>query len=171
MCCECGELRTVAHSYRGTPPESAATSAPPGPWCTWLQCVHCCVTTVHALVVDALADTWRRDGCDRERHDRVADRHRRRIGRRLGALAAEGVTIVRVPCAGDMNLDDALVEVLEYADERAFLIRLCATAEPSRLLEALELAEDLLDAPAELGPWADDAAGVWRGLAILAPEG
>ncbi len=38
----------------------------------------CGTTTVHALIVDALADFWRRDGCDRERDDRTADRTTRR---------------------------------------------------------------------------------------------
>ena len=28
-------------------------------------------------------------------------------------------------------------------------------------------AEDLLDDPTQLGPWADDAHGIWRGLAIM----
>lgn len=161
----------MAQSYRVRPPEGAAAGEVAGPWCTWLRCAHCRVSTVHAVIVDALADTWGRDGCDRERHDRTADRHRRRIRRRLDALSAEGVTIVKALSVDDMNLDDALVEVIEYADARAFVIRVCTTAAPSRLLEALELAEDLLDAPARLGPWGDDAAGLWRGLAILALGG
>jgi hypothetical protein len=50
--------------------------------------------TTHALIVDALADQWRRDGCDRERHDRAADRNCRRIRRRIGALNSDGVTVV-----------------------------------------------------------------------------
>lgn len=168
LCCECGELRSVAQGYRGTGPDSAAGGTA-GPWCTGLRCGNCGVTTRHALIVDAMADTWRRDGCDRERHDRIADRHRRRIGRRLNALAAEGVTIVRASRADDMSLGDAFVEVIEYADTRDFLIRVRATAEPPLLREAVELAEDLLDTPEELGPWVDDATGIWRGLAILSP--
>ncbi|KAA1426893.1 hypothetical protein [Nocardioides antri] len=83
-------------------------------------------------------------------------------------MATEGVTIVRAPSAEDMNLDDALVEVIEYDDARGFLLRVCMTAEPSRLFQALELAEDLIDAPKELGPWADQVAGRWRGLAVMA---
>jgi len=79
------------------------------------------------------------------------------------------VTIVRTPTAKDMSLVCALVEVVEYADTRDFLIRVRATAEPRLLREAVELAEDLLDTPEELGPWVDDATGIWRGLAILAP--
>jgi hypothetical protein len=116
-----------------------------------------------------MADTWRRDGCDRERHDRISDRHRRRTGRRLNALAAEGVSIVRATCAEDMSVVGALVEIIEAADTRAFLIRVRATAEPHLLREAVELAEDLLDTPEELGPWVDEGTGIWRGLAILAP--
>jgi len=124
---------------------------------------------VHAVIVDALADTWIRDGCDRERHDRIADRHRRRINRRLDALAAEGVTIVRALSAEHMSLQDSLVEVIEYADVCRFLIRVCTSATPDRLLRAVERAEDILDSPDQLGPWADDAAGLWRGLAIKDP--
>lgn len=124
---------------------------------------------MHAVIVDALADTWRREGCDRERYDRSTDRHRRRISRRLSALAAEGVTIVRAPSAEYMSLEDSLVEVIEYADAYRFLIRVCTSAAPERLLRAVELAEDLLDSPDQLGPWADDAAGPWRGLAITDP--
>ncbi len=67
-----------------------------------------------------------------------------------------------------MSLVGALVEVVEYADTRDLLMRVHVTAEPRLLLESVELAEDLLDAPERLGPWVDDAAGIWRGLAILA---
>ena len=155
----------MAQSYRGRPPEDALASVV-GPWCTWLRCVECGTTTVHALIVDALADSWRRDRCDRELYDRTADRTWRRIRRRLDALAAEGVTIVRALSPEDMCLDMSLVEVIEYADARRFLIRVCTTADPVRLLRAVELAEDLLDSPDQLGSWADDAAGIWRGLAI-----
>lgn len=168
LCCECGELRTVAQGYRGSRPGSDA-GEPAGAWCTWLRCGNCRASTRHALIVDYMADTWRRDGCDRERHDRVADRHRRRIGRRLNALAEEGVSIDRASSAEDMSLVGAIVEVVEYADTRDFLIRVRATAEPPLLREAVELAEDLLDTPEELGPWVDDATGIWRGLAILSP--
>lgn len=169
LCCECGASRTVAQSYRRRPPEDASVTSVVGPWCAWLRCAQCGTTTVHALIVDALADVWRRDGCDRERYDRTADRNRRRINRRLDALAAEGVTIVRAVSAEDMCLDISLVEVIEYADVRRFLIRVCTTADPTRLLRAVELAEDLLDSPEQLGSWADDSAGIWRGLAITDP--
>jgi len=124
---------------------------------------------LHAVVVDALADTWRRDGCDRERHDRTSDRHRRRISRRLSALAAEGVTIIRAPSGEHMAVSNSLVEVIEYAEARRFAVRVCMSATPGRLLQAVELAEDILDSPDQLGPWADDAAGLWRGLAITHP--
>ena len=67
-----------------------------------------------------------------------------------------------------MSLDCAVVELIEHADTRDFLIRVRATAEPRLLRGAVELAEDLLDTPEELGPWVDDATGTWRGLAILA---
>jgi hypothetical protein len=158
----------VAHSYRGRPPDDA-TDAAAGRWCAWLKCGHCGRTTLHAVIVDALADAWLRDGCDRDRHDRIADRHRRRIDRRLNALAAEGVTIVRAPSAEHMSLQGSLVEVIEYVDVCRFRIRVCTAAAPDRLLRAVELAEDILDSPDQLGPWADDAAGLWRGRAITDP--
>lgn len=59
-----------------------------------------------------------------------------------------------------MTLDDALVEVIEYADARSFLIRVCTSAQPERLLEAVEIAEELLDSPDQLGSWADDDRGL-----------
>lgn len=168
LCCECGELRTVAQGYRGRPPDDAAAGRA-GQWCAWLRCAHCGGTTLHAIIGDVLADEWRSEGCDRERHDRIADRCRRRINRRLGALAAEGVSIVRASSGEEMNLDSSLVEVIEYADDHGFLLRICACAPPSRLLQAVELAEDLLDSPDRLGPWADDTTGIWRGLAVTDP--
>lgn len=167
LCCRCGQLRTVARSYRGRRPDGAPDSDPVGPWCTWLRCSHCGATTIHALIVDALADRWIPNGCDREQRDRRADQHRRRIERRLRALAAEGVTVVRAVSPGEMNLDEAIVEVIEYADARGFVLLVNDAMEPSRVLHAVELAEDLVDAPSRLGPWADDADGLRRGLAFV----
>jgi hypothetical protein len=66
-----------------------------------------------------------------------------------------------------MNLDESIIEVIEYADVRGFVVRLCATADPGRLLRALDIAEDLLDEPGQLGPWAVHQGGRWRGLAIV----
>jgi hypothetical protein len=157
----------VAHGYRRRPPVGALAGAMSGQWCSWLRCAHCGVNTVHAIIFDALADAWRHDGCDRERYDRTADRDRRRIRRRLNALAAEGVTIVRAHSTDDMTVDNALVEVIEYAYIPRFLLRVFTTATPSRVLEAVELAEDALDDPTRLGPWADDSQGLWRGVAIV----
>lgn len=167
LCCRCGHLRTVADNYRGRRPPGTPGSPELGPWCTWLRCAHCGESTVHALVVDTLAERWSREGCDRERRDRRTDRHRRRLERRLRALATEGVTVVRAPSGERMALEEAILEVIEYADDRGFVIRICVTADPSRLLGALEVAEDLLDDPAQLGVWADDRDGLWRGLAIV----
>lgn len=166
LCCSCGDVRTVAHRYRRRLPDDLGITDATGPWCAWLRCAHCGEATLHAVIVEALAEEWRVDGCDRERHDRAADRSRRRTSRRLDALAAEGVTIVRAASADEMTLNDALVEVIEYADARSFLIRVCTSAQPERLLEAVEIAEELLDSPDQLGSWADDAGGLWRGLAI-----
>ena len=81
---------------------------------------------------------------------------------------ADGVTVVRAGTSGAMNLDGAIVELIEYADARGFVLRVCVTAEPSRVLHALDLAEDLIDAPAQLGEWAEDRNGLWRGVAVLA---
>lgn len=167
LCCRCGEVRTVAASYRGRRSPGTPGSQELGPWCTWLHCGHCGDSTVHALIVDTLADRWSREGCDREKRDRRADRHRRRLDRRLRALAADGVTVVRARTSERMALEEAIIEVFEYADDRGFVIRICITAEPSRLLGALEVAEDLLDEPAQLGLWAADRYGLWRGLAIV----
>lgn len=167
LCCRCGQLRTVAVNYRGRRPPGAAGSQELGPWCTWLHCAHCGELTVHALIVDSLADRWRREGCDRERRDRRTDRHRRRLERRLRALAADGVAVIRAPSSEQMALDEAIIEVVEYADARGFVIRVCAAADPDHLLNALDIAEDLLDEPAQLGRWADDRDGPWRGLAIV----
>lgn len=125
------------------------------------------MTTVHAVIVDVLADSWSVSGCDREQSDRRADQSRRRIERRLGALAAGGVTVVRVPTSAVLTVDDAIIEVVEYADARGFLVRVRTTDEPRRVLRALEIAEDALDAPTHLGPWADAGDGVRRGLAVM----
>ena len=166
LCCEWGELRTVAHSYRRQPSVGADLRRPAGPWCTWLKCSHCAKVTIHALIVDTLAARWRRDGCDRERHDRAADRDRRRIRRRLAALTSDGVTVVH-STAGGMSLEGAIVEINEYVDARGFVVRVSSSAAPEQALGALNDAEDLLDEPTRLGPWADDSDGIWRGLAIM----
>jgi len=162
LCCRCGQLRTVAGNYRGHRPSGELGGQELGPWCTWLHCAHCGATTIHALIVDALSDQWDRGGCDREQTDRRTDRCRRRVDRRLRALAADGVTIVRLLSSERMHLDEAIIEVIEYADLRGFVIRVCATTDPGRLLRALDLAEDLrvlrrelwrnVDLPRDRGP-------------------
>ena len=82
----------MAQSYRGRRPENARSSQDGDcPWCTWLRCAHCRVVTLHAVIADSLTQRWRTEGCDRERHNRLTDRCRRRIERRLAALAGEGV--------------------------------------------------------------------------------
>lgn len=152
LCCECGQVRAVAHSYRGRKPRGArAPEAGVLPWCTWLRCAHCEAVRLHAVIADALARSWRVEGCDRERHNRRTDRCRRRIERRLTALVVEGVTVVEVTSTGDMQIDDALVEVVEYDDDtRSLQVRICATAPPVHLLRVLEDAEDVIDDPALL---------------------
>lgn len=170
LCCECGQLRTVAESYRGKKPEEVpAAEAGVAPWCTWLRCAQCDAVRLHAVIADTLAQQWRAEGCDRERDNRRKDRCRRRIDRRLTALAAEGVTVVEVTTSGAMQVDDALVEVVEYADaRRGVQLRICAAATPVQLLRGLEDAEDAIDDLSVLGEWHDSAVGRWRGLALRA---
>lgn len=136
-------------------------------WCRWLKCLNCGATTVHALIPDPPPESWRRDGCDRERGNRFADQCRRRVQRRLSELATEGVAIIRATSADQMNVDGAVVEVIEFDNPRRLLVRVRVSADPDRVLRALERAEDLLDAPAELGPWINGAERRWRGLALL----
>ncbi|RHW26297.1 hypothetical protein D0Z08_15160 [Nocardioides immobilis] len=81
---------------------------------------------------------------------------------------AEGVTVVEVTTSGDMQIDDALVEVVEYDDARGVQIRICTTAKGEQLLRGLEDAEDVIDEPARLGTWHDTTVGRWRGLALRA---
>jgi hypothetical protein len=76
-----------------------------------------------------MADSWRREGCDREQRDRRSNRNRRRLARRLPALAAEGVTVNRVSSRERMNLDESIIEVIEYGDVREFGVRICAPAD------------------------------------------
>jgi len=167
LCCECGQVRAVAQSYRGKKPEEIqAPDADVAPWCTWLRCAHCDAVRLHAVIADTIAQQWRVEGCDRERHNRLTDRCRRRIERRLKALVAEGVTVVEITASGDMQIDDALVEVVEYEDTRGVQLRICATATPVQLLRGLEDAEDVIDEPAGLGAWHDTPAGRWRGLVL-----
>jgi len=120
------------------------------------------------VIADSLTQRWRSEGCDRERHNRLTDRCRRRLERRLTAIAAEGFTVVRVMSIEGMRVDDAAVEVLEYDDDRGLQIRIRGTAAPEQLLRGLEAAEDVIDEPGSLGDWQDTTEGRWRGLALRA---
>lgn len=120
------------------------------------------------MIADSLTQRWRSEGCDRERHNRLADRCRRRLERRLTAIAAEGVTVVRVISTDDMHVDDAVVEVLECDDNRGLQIRVCEAAPPDQLLRGFEAAEDVIDESGSLGDWQDTTQGRWRGLALRA---
>jgi hypothetical protein len=166
LCCACGQLRTVAASYRGRAPDGIQVSGvSSAPWCTWLRCEHCRSVTLHALIADS-SRLWGSEGCDRERHNRLADRRRRRIERRLTALAADGLSIVRVASADDMRVDGAPVEVVEYDDDRRLQVRICVAAPTEKLLDGIEAAEDIVDEPMRLGDWTNTIEGRWRGLAI-----
>ncbi|RHW24094.1 hypothetical protein D0Z08_26475 [Nocardioides immobilis] len=79
----------------------------------------------------------------------------------------EGVT-VRGMSTDDIRVEDAPVEVVEYADARGLQIRICATDTPIQLLRVVEAAEDVIDDPARLGDWQDTTGGRWRGLALRA---
>ncbi len=169
LCCACGQVRTVAQAFRGRKPDDArAQEDGAQPWCAWLRCAHCRTVTRHAVIADSLTQLWRSEGCDRERHNRLTDRCRRRVERRLTALVAEGVTVVRVLETDHMQIDDAHVEVVEYDDTRGLQIRICAAATPQQLLRGLEAVEDVLDEPTRLGAWQDTTEGRWRRLALRA---
>ena len=68
-----------------------------------------------------------------------------------------------------MSVEESIVEVVEYGDPGTFVVRACLTADASGVLRSLDIVEDLLDDPTQLGQWADDRDGRWRGLAILNP--
>jgi len=167
LCCECGEVRTVARSYSGRKPRGFPT--PPAgtqPWCTWLRCSHCGAVTLHAVIGDHLSQQWSDDGCDREQHNHRTDRNRRRIERRIAALTSEGIAVIRFTAPEDMQLDHVPVEVVQYDDHRGTQLHICASATPSQLLRGIEAAEDVIDEPTKLGPWNDTPCGRWRGVAL-----
>jgi len=167
LCCICGELRTVAPSYRGRKPAGAEEPDPTAaPWCRWLRCSACRIVTLHAVIADAVADASRRDGCPMERQNRLLDRCRRRIERRLTAFAAEGITVRRWTAPEDMDVEDASLEVLEYGDTGGLEIRLSRDAAPQQLLQTLEEAEEIVDERTKLGAWNVTPTGRWRGLAL-----
>jgi hypothetical protein len=116
---------------------------------------------------DDLRSRHHQDGFSHRETDRRRDRCRRRVDRRLRALAADGVTIVRALFSERMHLDAAIIEVIEYADRRGFVIRICATAEPSRLLDALDLAEDPSRRAHPARPLGRPPRRTWRGPAIV----
>lgn len=169
LCCQCGEVRTVSHSFRGRSPDGAR-DVDLEAWCRWLRCAHCGKSTVHAVVADVLADEWGREGCDREQRDRRADRDRRRAERRLRAIAADGVLVVRTHSAGAMSVINSIVELVEYPQRDAFVMRVRVTAEPRPLLLALDSAEELLDQFCGPRGWAAGEDHTWRGMAITDPR-
>jgi hypothetical protein len=67
-----------------------------------------------------------------------------------------------------MQLDDAVVEVVEYTDTRGVQLRINAASAPVQLLRGQEDAEDVIDDLTGLGEWHDGAVGRWRGLALRA---
>lgn len=161
LCCACGQVRTVAQSYRGRKPKEVPASdgvAPPS--CTWLRCSHCSSVTLHAVI----KERSRGSGCARERQDRELDRQRRRIERRLVAFAAEGIAIVRDVPADDMQLDGAVIELVQD-DAVGLMLHISAAAVMADLLRGLEALEDLLDVPGRLGTWTIATTSGWRGIA------
>src|SRR5215213_2496666 len=165
--CMCGELRTVAASYRGPKREEADQSdTDVGRWCRRLKCSECRTVTLHAVIADSLAEKYRFDGCSMERHNRRTDLCRRRIRRRLAALVDEGVTVFYASAPEEMTVSEATVEVVECGDARGVHVRVYAETTPERLLRAVEDAEDVVDDRAKLGPWNQTLSARWRGLAL-----
>lgn len=166
LCCICGKLRTVAPSYRGKkPPEAEEPGPTAAPWCRWLKCSVCRVVTLHAVIAD-VADGSHRDGCLMERQNRLLDRCRRRIERRLTAFAAEGITVQRRTAPEDMTVEDASLEIVEYGDTGRLEIRVSRDAAPHQLLRALEQVEEIVDERTRFGAWNVTSTGRWRGLAL-----
>jgi len=82
---------------------------------------------------------------------------------------SDALTVVYATTDG--TVEGAIIEVIEYVDARGFVVRVSSCAAPEEVLGALHDAEDLLDEPTRLGPWADDADGLWRGMAITDARG
>jgi len=158
----------VAPSYRGKKPPDAEDPDPTAaPCCRWLKCSVCRVVTLHAVIADVVADGSHRDGCLMERQNRLLDRCRRRIERRLTAFAAEGITVRRRTAPEDMAVEDASLEIVEYGDTGRLEIRVSRdAAPPPQLLRALEKAEEIVDERTRFGAWNITSTGRWRGLAL-----
>lgn len=167
LCCGCGELRTVAQAYRGRKPAGAADPDPAlAPQCRWLACIACGTVTLHAVITDNTTDRSRRDGCSMERLNRLQDRSRRRIERRLKGFAAEGITVQRQIAPEDMQVHDSPLEILQHGGTGRLEIRICRAIPPLQLLQAIEKAEDIIDEPTRLGPWNNTPTSRWRGLSL-----
>jgi hypothetical protein len=76
--------------------------------------------------------------------------------------------VVGIMSTDDMQVEDAPVDVVEYAEARGLPIRICATVTPVQLLRVIEAAEDVIDDPARRGDWPDTTGGRWRGRALRA---
>gem|GEM_PF-1961608 len=155
--------------YRGKNPSNEPMPDDPGVrWCAWLRCEHCREVTLHAVLADNLNHRWGSAGCDRERSNRLRDRSRRRIQRRLAGFAAEGIAVIEKLSSEEMQVDSATLEVVEYDDPRGMEIRISAAATPEQVLHGIEVAEDVIDEPDRLGAWMRTDRGRWRGLALRA---
>ncbi|WP_183093212.1 hypothetical protein [Nocardioides stalactiti] len=122
------------------------------------------MVTVHAVVLGRAAQVGPFDGCPRERHDREAERVRRRIRRRIAGLAADGITVVRDVAPDEMHLDQAILELIEH-DTQGLRVSVSERATDREILRGLEAVEDLVDRAAGLGHWRESAGARWRGLA------
>jgi len=101
-----------------------------------------------------------------ERQNRLQDQCRRRIGRRLTAFAAEGITVRQRIAPEDMHVHDAALEILEHDGTLGLVIRVSRAVPSHELLQAIDEAEDIIDEPTKLGTWTDTSTGRWRGLAL-----
>lgn len=72
--------------------------------------------------------------------------------------------MVRKSTFAQMQLDDAVVEIVQYEDRVE--VRLCEAADPREQAKAVETLEELLDDLELLGEWTTAKTCRWRGVAI-----
>lgn len=162
LCCACGAIRQVATTYVSRPPAEVERPADARS-VQYLKCSGACGTrTWHALLLPPERRDKRGDAC--EMQNRRADQSRARVRRRLAGMQAIGVAVIRKSTFAQMQLDDAVVEIVQY-DARVE-VRLCEAADPREQVKAIETLEELLDDLELLGEWTMTKTCRWRGVAI-----